>query len=518
MKPFTISLSRLAIAGMLLLLIHSCAPTKEALPRIAIAGISIECSTFSPAQTTEDMFRKRSGEELYGAYPFLHQDSLLRTKAEWLPAMVAWATPGGVVTKETYQSLKQQIIDQLKAQMPYDALFLELHGAMSVVGMDDPEGDFIHAIREVIGYEAIISTSTDPHGSVSHTLAKETDLITSYRMSPHEDAMESKRRTVKNLLDRLEQGSGKPKYKAWVRVPILLPGEKTSTRVEPGKSLYAAINNFEGKEGVIDASIWISYAWADEPRNHGVVVAYGDSKEGVGRAAMELATHFWNARDQFEFVAPTANLDVCIEAALKSKTKPFFISDMGDNPTAGGAGDVTWTLTELLKRKEFTQKNGPTLVYASIPSPELVAKAKALGVGKIVEAHVGAMVDDRFAPPLLLKGKILTIAESENTQVVVQVGSIKVVVAERRKPFHFEKNFTDVGINPREEDIIMPKLGYLTPELYDMQRGWMMALTRGGVDQDLEKLPYKRVIRPLYPLDKDFETELELVYIPVSGK
>ena len=61
--------------------------------------------------------------------------------------------------------------------------------------------------------------------------AKESDLITCYRMAPHEDALESKQRALENLLDRLESGLGKPKYKAWIPVPILLPGEKTSTRI-----------------------------------------------------------------------------------------------------------------------------------------------------------------------------------------------------------------------------------------------------------------------------------------------
>ena len=78
---------------------------------------------------------------------------------------------------------------------------------------------------------------------------------------------------------------------------------------------------------------------------------------------------------QVEVVAPTDELEVCLAAALKSDKKPFFISDMGDNPTAGGAGDVTWTLTELSKRKEFKSANGPSLVYAASPGPELVQKA-----------------------------------------------------------------------------------------------------------------------------------------------
>ena len=127
-------------------------------------------------------------------------------------------------------------------------------------------------IRDRVGYDTLISTSMDPHGNVSYELAMETDLITCYRMSPHEDAIESKRRAVTNLIERLESGKGKPLYKSRIKVPILLPGEKTSTRIEPGKSLYGKIDPETKKEGVIDAAIWMGYPWADEPRNHGVVV------------------------------------------------------------------------------------------------------------------------------------------------------------------------------------------------------------------------------------------------------
>ena len=123
---------------------------------------------------------------------------------------------------------------------------------MSVVGLDDPEGDMILRIRDVIGEETLISTSMDLHGNVSKRLAHQSDFITCYRMAPHEDALISKQRALENLLDRLENGKGKPQYKAWIAVPILLPGEKTSTRIEPGKSLYAKVPLAESKEGVLD--------------------------------------------------------------------------------------------------------------------------------------------------------------------------------------------------------------------------------------------------------------------------
>ncbi|MEH6762690.1 MAG: M81 family metallopeptidase [Maribacter arcticus] len=491
------------------------------LPRIAIAGLGIESSTFSPALSTEEAFHAKIGDSVYSKYPFLQVDSLQRQRAEWIPTLVGKSLPGGTVTREAYESLVTKSLKMLKENGPYDGLFFDIHGAMSVVGLDDPEGDLIARIRAVIGDDVLISTSMDLHGNVSERLAMHSDLITCYRMAPHEDAIESKKRAVTNLLDRLENGKGKPTYKAWVPVPILLPGEKTSTRIEPGKSLYAKIPDITKQEGVIDAAIWIGYAWADEPRNHAVVMVTGDDKEQVEKGAEKLAQSFWDVRKQFEFVAPTTTLDESLKLALASDKKPYMISDMGDNPTAGGAGDVTWTLKELLARPEFKSDKGTSLIYASIPGPEFVAKALELGVGGKIKAEAGAAVDNRFAGPLLLDGTITAIKEGDTNaeiEVVVKVGSIHVIVTKKRKPYHHLSDFTNLGLNPKETDIVVVKIGYLVPELYDIRGDWTMALTPGGVDQDLNRLGYKRIKRPMFPLDSDMENpDLSARWIPASN-
>ena len=489
-------------------------------PRIAIAGLAIESSTFSPAKTTEPDFKARIDEDVFSYYPFLQKDSLYRQKANWIPTLRGHALPGGIVTKEAYNSLVNKTLEKLKNNLPYDGLFFDIHGAMSVEGIDDPEGDFIKKIRELVGYDTLISTSMDPHGNVSFELAKESDLITCYRMSPHEDAIESKRRAVTNLIERLQSGKGKPLYKSRIKVPILLPGEKTSTRIEPGKSLYGKIDPETKKEGVIDAAIWMGYPWADEPRNHGVVVVYGDNKEEVKNSSEFLAKSFWDVKDEFEFVAPVGTLEKSLELAINSDTKPFIISDMGDNPTAGGAGDVTWTLKRLLERSEFRNENGPSLIYASIPGPKLIENAKNLKVGDYVEGFVGAEVDDRFSPPIFLRGKIKSKKIGDinaKTEVVVQSGSINVIVTEKRKPYHYIKDFTDLNLDPESIDILMVKIGYLVPQLYDINKGWIMALTPGGVDQDLFRLDYKRIERPMFTVDKfESEPDLSAVFIPLS--
>jgi len=496
--------------------------TEDSLPRVAIAGLAIESSTFSPAQTEAEAFHARLGEDIFSYYPFLSPDSLNRQRAEWIPTLRGKALPGGIVTRQAYDSLVNITLEMLEANGPYDGLFFDIHGAMSVVGLDDPEGDFIAKIREVIGTEPLISTSMDLHGNVSRKLAQHTDLITCYRMAPHEDALESKKRAVVNLLDRLESGKGKPAYKAWVPVPILLPGEKTSTRIEPAKSLYARVDPATQQEGVIDAAIWVGYAWADEPRNHAVVMAYGDDRQQVSNTAEDLAREFWEARNDFVFVAPTATLEESLEMALASQEKPFVISDMGDNPTAGGAGDVTWTLQQILARPEFQSEDGHELIYASIPGPELVAAAVEVGEGGQVDALAGAAIDDRYAPPIRLQGTVEAIKHGDQhaeTEVVVKVGSVHVIVTKKRKPYHHESDFTDLGLKPRETDILVVKIGYLVPELYDLRADWVMALTPGGVDQDLERLDYQRINRPMFPLDKDMEDpDLSARLIPVSDK
>ena len=495
-----------------LLVLNACnQPATEhqsAKPRIAIAGLAIESGTFSPATTDVAAFHARRGQEILSNYPFFEEGSELLEAAEWLPAFTARSLPGGAVTREAYETLVAELLDSLQSNLPYDGLFFDIHGAMSVVGMEDAEGDLIMRVREVVGTETIISTSMDLHGNVTERLTAHSDLITCYRMAPHEDAMESRERAVRNLVERLQSGEGKPAYKAMVSIPILLPGEQTSTRIEPGKSLYAAVEPAAAQAGIIDAAIWVGYAWADEPRSRANVIVVGDDEEKVKATAENLAKKFWDVRHEFDFVAPTATLDEALTRALHSEKKPFIISDTGDNPTAGGAGDVTKTLTDVLAHPAFKSPNGPTFIYASIPGPELVERALAVGVGKPVEGHVGAMVDNRFAPPLKLNGTVHAIKEGDRNaevEVVVKTNNNYVIVTKKRKPYHREHDFTDLNLKPREAILLMLKIVHLVPVLYQTSGDWAMQLTVGSLAQNLVDHPYKSVHCPILAIDKEFD-------------
>nr|WP_308493968.1 M81 family metallopeptidase [Microbacterium protaetiae] len=478
-------------------------------PRIGIAGISIESSTFSPHISGDEAFTVRTGAELLAYYPFLERGRPLRDAAEWIPLTHGRSLPGGAVAPTTYLRMKEAIIEGISAHGPFDGFFFDIHGAMSVVGMQDAEADLASAVRDALGPDTLISASMDLHGNVSRELLDEVDLITCYRMAPHEDWLNTKERAAHHLLDRLRGAGGtdplrRRPYKAWVPVPVLLPGEKTSTRLDPAKRIYAQVPDVEALPGVVDAAIWVGYAWADEPRCQAAVVVTGDERGTIAREAEKLARLYWNAREDFAFVGPAASLGDALDRALADgAARPYVISDSGDNPTAGGAGDVSWTLGELLARPDLTD-GARTVIYASVFDPGAVAEAVAAGTGAAVELSVGGRVDAGPRGPVALGGEIVSITEGDDdagTQVVVRAGSVYAIVTERRKPFHHLDDFRMLGLEPESADVVIVKIGYLEPELYALAADWTLALTPGGVDQDLLRLGHRHLAPGVVPFD-----------------
>ncbi|WP_218145198.1 M81 family metallopeptidase [Nocardioides luteus] len=498
-------------------------------PRVGIAGISLEASTFSPALTTTGMLAPKRGQEILDARPFWATGGSLAEAADWVPVMQARGIPGGAIPLDDYLSMKAEIVSGLAAahaERPLDGIVLDLHGAASAVGLDDLEGDLAVAVREAVGGDVLISTGMDLHGNVSPRLAEALDLLTCYRMAPHEDWLETKERAVRHLLDRLAlPAEARKPAKAWAMVPVLLPGEKTSTRLEPAATLYRRVAEVAELDGVVDAAYWVGYPWADEPRNHAVVMVTGDSAEICLRECTALAEEIWKRHEEFEFVAPTASLEEAIGLAVASPLTPYVISDSGDNPTAGGAGDVTWSLARLLE-DERLRRSGKRLVYASIPDAGAAEAIARAGVGAHVDVEVGARVDSRLEAPVRLVGEVLAVVETTegyadtapgNLETVVRVGCVDVIVTRARRPYHLESDFTTLGISPREVDVLVVKIGYLEPELFEIAADWVLALTRGGVDQDLLRLGHRRIQRPMYPFDTGFTFTPSAVLVPTSG-
>jgi microcystin degradation protein MlrC len=470
--------------------------------RIGIGGIAIESSTFSTLPSTLDDFTILRGEELAARYPFMPGWAFRgRTDITWLPCYHARALPGGPVRADAYAAMKGELIGRLRAAGPLDGLYLDLHGAMAVLGLDDAEGNLAVAIRAAVGPACLISAGMDLHGNVTARLVEHVDLFTAHRLAPHEDAPETPERACANLLRCLDEGI-RP-ARAWTRIPVILPGERTSTLTEPGRGLYAELAGLSAGPGVLDASLWVGYVWADEPRSGATVVVTGIDAGRIRAIAAHLAGRYWGARHDFGFSTPVGDADWCIARALEHEAGPIVISDSGDNPTAGGVGDTPTFVGRLLAHAPFAS-GARTAIFASIADPAAVAACFDAGLGGTVSASVGGKNDRVHAAPLPVTGRVEALLPDDRVGgrlAVLRVGGVGIILTSRRKPFHHLRDFTALGLDPHAAHVVAVKIGYLEPELRGLARAAYLALTAGAVDQDIPHLPYARVRRPVFPLD-----------------
>ncbi len=467
--------------------------------RIAVGGIHIECSTYNPVLNEEKDFRVLRGATLLEApyFAFLRDYA-----AEFLPTIHARAIAGGPVSRATYEAFKGEFLERLKPMLPLDGLYLAMHGAMYVEGMEDAEGDWISAARALVGKDCTVSASYDLHGNVTQRIIDALDIYSTYRTAPHIDVEETMRRSVSMLVKSLK--TGERPVVLWVPIPVVLPGERTSTVDEPAKSLYDMLPGIDAIDGVWDASLMVGYVWADEPRATAAAIMTGTDRTVLEREAKRLARAYWDAREDFVFGCKTGTLEECVERAIASPTAPVVLAESGDNPTGGGVGDRADVLAELIAR-------GATgVVFAGIADKAATEACYAAGIGAELELSVGASLDTQGSKPVHGRFTVKFLHETSDPtdrQAVVSVSGIDLVLSAKRRPYHNIVDFTRLGLDPHKASIIVVKSGYLSPELAPIANPNLMALSTGVVDQFVERLPRLRKQRPTYPFDKDFAFE-----------
>lgn len=471
--------------------------------RMAIAGIHIESSTFSPLRTAMENFVATRGQEMLTRYPFLEDTEFAAVTA--VPLAHFRALPGGQVKRDDYETMKAEILDRLEAAGEIDAFYFDIHGAMSVEGLQDAEADLLAAIRAKTGPAMPFTSSQDLHGNISDELVKNLDFVTTYRTAPHIDWMETRERAVRLLLRWWQDP--KPMVRARIGIPVLVSGEMSSTETEPGKGLYAPLPEESELPGVWDASLWVGYAWADQPRSMASVVITGTDEAAVRDLSEKVARRYWDARAQFQFIAPAGPVEWCLEEAFKLDANAIFLSDAGDNPTAGAAGDVPQTLAGLLAHPEF-QSGRSTAIFASMPDADAIELCHASGVGAEVSLSLGGKLDPVHGETLVVRGVVQSLHADDaiaRRQAVVKSGGVHIIITERRKPFHHRGDFLKLGLEPLDHKITVVKIGYLEPELKAMAAHHFLVLSTGAVPPLLTAIDYRHLQRPVFPLDEGFE-------------
>lgn len=463
--------------------------------RIAVGGIHIECSTYNPVLNTEADFRVTRGDEMTASPYFAF---LKDYPATFLPTIHARAIAGGPVARATYEAFKAEFLERLKPLLPLDGLYLAMHGAMYVEGMEDAEGDWICAARELVGPDCTVSASYDLHGNVTQRILDALDMYSTYRTAPHIDVEATMRRSVAMLVKSLQTGV-KP-ILLWAPIPVVLPGERTSTVDEPAASLYAMLPEIDAVAGVWDASLMVGYVWADEPRATAAAILTGTDRAVLEREAKRVAQSYWDVRDRFAFGTQVGSIAECVTKAMVSPTHPVVLADSGDNPTGGGVGDRADVLAELIA------KGATDTIVAAVTDKPAVDAAFVAGVGGRIATSVGGTLDPS-SPKVAVDADVLLLVDADkpaDREAVVRVGGITLVLAAKRRPYHYLADFARLRLDPRAARLVVVKSGYLSPELAPIANPALMALSPGVVDQFVERLPRLRKVRPTYPWDRGF--------------
>ena len=419
--------------------------------------------------------------------------------AEIVPDVIAGAPPYGVVARATYEKFREEILDGARRAGHLDGIYLDMHGAMHVEGYPDAQADFIRALRRVVGDDVLIAASFDLHGNVSEEFARGLNIATAFRTAPHVDQSETRLRAIRLLLEAI-RNHWHPVVVS-LRVPMLIPGEKAITAVEPLRSIYAQLPAASKKKGILDASILIGHTFQDVPRVSMRVLVVADGEANRGTAMDEarlLGAQLWEKRAELRFDVPTDTIDGAIDTALKAPEKTVFITDSGDNITAGAAGDTTLALERL------QAKHVRDAVLAGIVDPEAVLACEKAGAGHHVRLRVGGKLDTVFSKPYEFDSTVVRITPGggpDGRTAVVDANGILVALLDRRRAFTSPEQFKEVGIDPLQHKIVIVKEGYLFQALRDIAPRTIMALTPGSANPLREASLYKHLIRPIYPLD-----------------
>ncbi len=498
--------------------------------RIAIAGYGAENSTFAPHRMKLADFDILRGDELLALYDL--DGWVLEADVDWIPVLRAHAGAGGTIDTEAYDAIATEITEGIRAAVadgPLDGIYLDLHGASFVDDRPRAEERLLADIRAIAGESCVISASMDTHGNFSRELAEYLDLAVCFRHAPHTDAWETRERAVTKLMEVLANGA-KP-AKAWVRVPILLPGERTSTLVEPGMSTFGAMLPALERFDVVDVSMWVGFFWADEDRNGAAVMVTGYDEAEAVACARHLAEIYWESRSGFDVVAQhSGSWEEALDHALTHPAGQLWISDSGDNVSAGAVGDTTFALGATLDRADVSG-SGIRFLFAGVCDPASLAAAIKVGVGGLLDRELGARVDDRFRGPVKESWIVDRLVEGLQpgegvTGAVLAAGDVHVLVQGSRAyfippsvigPMTGRKLFGHTWFEPLGYDVVVVKNGYLFPGQIEAADDWFLAITPGGTDLDVDRLGFTKIDRPMYPLDSEFDPDLTPIVLGSAG-
>jgi len=479
--------------------------------RVFTASLATETNTFSPLPTGLESFR----ETMYFP-PGTHPDQptffagplwAARQRAAelgWtvIEGLVAAAYPAGVLTREAYEFLRDEILGQLRQALPVDVVALGLHGAMVAEGYDDCEGDLLDHVRQIVGPKVAVGATLDPHGHMSELMLRSADLLISWKEYPHTDINERAVELV-DLLARCADGSLRLAHACVDCEMIAL----IFTTQEPGESLVARLREMERRPGIVSASLNHGFPWGDVPEMGTKIVVYSDGDPDLAAsAARELADEVIRRRSDLQIDRP--DIDRALDIALASSTPPVVIADSADNPGGGTASDSTWFLGRMLERGITSAALG------AMWDPCAVSVAFNAGEGANIALRLGGKTGPMSGPPLDVEARVVSLRRDHHMQTLVEgesiscgdsalldLGGIDVVVTSSRQQPMGTDLFTGLGCDLAGKKIIVVKSSQHFHAHFSRIAGQVIySEAPGTLTLDLDTLNYRRIRRPKWPI------------------
>lgn len=489
--------------------------------RVLLAGLSHETHTFVRGVTRLADFRVLRGEEMRraeGDASTLAGALEVARERDWevLPVVSMGATPGGIVADEVIEAFWAAFQEAAEREAPrgVDGLFLDMHGAMVSQSTPDVEGQILKRIRALPGLSDVpLCGVLDLHGNFTEAMARYSSGLIAYRENPHTDSKQTAVEAAR-LLDRLMQTGERP-VTVHEHPPIVWPPTGTGTAEEPMHALEAKARQIERERPeVLAVNVFGGFSFADIPEA-GVsfsAVTLGDPAEA--RALLhELSALALSLKAQGHRVGMP--LDEAMERLGRHREGPVLLVEPADNIGGGAPGDLTMVLRALVER-------GVPNAAVCLNDPEAVQTLWSLAPGAQRRLPLGGKSGEVGAEPITLDVEVVSKSDGRYTLedphshaaggglrqemgpcAVVRHAGVTILLTSRKTPPFDLGQWRSQGIEPEALFAINVKAAVAHRQAYNRIAKVSYTLdTPGPCAENLKRLPYRHIRRPIYPLDE----------------
>lgn len=459
--------------------------------KIIVASFQCESNSKANLHPQKSDFEYFKGEDIFKK--LVVKDIFEKNGFEIVPSIYANALPSATVERHIYEFYKEQILDTVRANPDADGIYIYVHGSMEVDEIGSGELQMVKEIREIVSKDCLIAFTMDLHANITDELGQYVDIICGYKTAPHVDQPESQVRAATALVHCLKNGIKPHTYVQ--KIPMLVKGDTMLTKYEPLLSLEAETAELEKEEDLFGVNMFFGHCWIDAPNTSASVVVSAVTEERAEMLAKQLAKKLWNTRKEYKFLIEAESPEECVDRAIVGKENRIFITDSGDNTTAGAEGTTNGIL-RLFLEKAPTKKT-------------CVAGITDFATVDSLWNHADG--DEVFVESLGKTGKILShgeilgwAKEIIGRSLAISFGNVDAVFTEKRSAFIEKGNFDKANTDLLAYEIVVVKLGYLFEELKPFADRELFALSDGASCVELARLDLKRIRRPMFPLE-DFD-------------